>query len=543
MKKILALLCVLALVVSMVACGAGNVDSNDGNVQDNSASQNNVSNDQTEDQADKEPVELVYWYMNGVGVQEYTDEVEAELNKILASTPGYEHITIKLHPCKDYATDVALGQTTGEQMDLMATYGIDWYQQAQDGAFIPLNDIIAGNPEITADLPDWMMEYGVVDGQNYFIPNYQQAANQYYYATSREWLEAYLEDSDQTLDQIKNLFYTKNYDGLAKFYEDYVLFVREYTGSETKWIWRDTFSNHRVWALGDTVSVLDLGSYAKFYLDENNKVVFSQAEDGNIAKAYIKNGEWFANGLIYENILTDAELCTAANLMEDKSFVYFYVQSFGDEEMASAALTEKNGYDTIAFPLWDTVHLGPSNAAGGVAVSASCEHPEEAGKVLALLFNSKYEQFYNTLVYGLEGTHYTKLNDNQVETLEFSGTQGGADTTYCYWKWIGGNTFNAWLNQSMTPEQETYIIEQINESPNTVPSPVAGIVIDITPVENEIAQLKAVYEEYHETLRCGVKGTGAEAYLQEYLDKMETAGLSKVIDELQSQVDAFLANK
>ncbi len=540
MKKILALLCALAMAFSMMACAAGTETPDTTDPSKDTAGQTTPSSEPAEP---KDPVELTYWYWNNVGVQEYTDEVEAELNKILASTPGYEHITIKLHPCKDFTTDVALGQTTDEQMDLIATTGIDWVQQAKDGGILPLNDILAGNPEITAELPDWMMEYGILDGEHYFIPNYQQAANQYYYATSREWLEAYLADSSQTLDQIKNLFYTKDYDGLAKFYEDYVKFVREYTGSETKWIWRDTFSNHRVWALGDNVSVLDLGSYAKFYLDENNKVYFSQEEGGDIANAYIQNGKWFAEGLIYENILTDANLCTADNLMGEQSFVYYYTQSFGDEEMASAALTEKYGYDTIAFPLWDTVHVGPTNAAGGVAISGSCQHPEEAGMVLALLFNSKYEQFYNTLVYGLEGTHYTKLNDNQVETLEFSGTQGGAETTYCYWKWIGGNTFNAWLNQSMTPEQETYILEVINEGPTTVPSPVAGIVIDTTPVENEIAQLKAVYEEYHETLRCGVKGNEAEAYLQEYLDKMETAGLSKVIAELQSQVDAFLANK
>lgn len=304
----------------------------------------------------------------------------------------------------------------------------------------------------------------------------------------------------------------------------------------------DTFSNHRVWALGDGVSITDIGSYAKFYLDENNQVVFSQAMD-NIANAYIQNGEWFKEGLIYENIQTDASLCTWETLMDEKSCVYYYTQAFGTDEMASQALSEKHGYDVVAFNLWDTVHLGPSNAAGGVSISSSCENPEDAAKVLALLFNSKYEEFYNALVYGLEGIHYNKLNDEQIETLEFTGTQGGAETTYCYWKWVGGNTFNAWLNQSMTPEQEKFILEEINEGADTVPSPVAGIVIDLVPVENEIAQLKAVYEEYHETLRCGTKGSDAEAYLQEYLGKMETAGLSKVLAELQSQVDEYLASK
>ena len=183
--------------------------------------------------------------------------------------------------------------------------------------------------------------------------------------------------------------------------------------------------------------------------------------------------------------------------------------------------------------------LPPENAAGGVAIASNSAHPEEAAKVLALLFNGKYKQFYNTLCWGIEGVHYNKLGDDQIETLEFSGSQGGADTTYCYHKWRGGNTFNAWNNQALTEEQEQYLLHDLNEGDSTVTT-LSGFIFNKDDVQTKIEQCTAVSDEYRDTLGGGIKGDDWEAYYEEYIGKMELAGVRDVIDAYNSQLNAYL---
>ena len=66
------------------------------------------------------------------------------------------------------------------------------------------------------------------------------------------------------------------------------------------------------------------------------------------------------------------------------------------------------------------------------------------------------------------------------------------------------------------------------------------MVWDTTPVESELAQMMAVQKEYYEGLKSGVKGADWEAYFNEYVAKLESAGVADVVACLQGQVDEFL---
>ena len=57
----------------------------------------------------------------------------------------------------------------------------------------------------------------------------------------------------------------------------------------------------------------------------------------------------------------------------------------------------------------------------------------------------------------------------------------------------------------------------------------------------ELDQVNALYKEFHDSLINGVKGAdGWQAYYDEYIDKMQKAGLEKVLAGYQAQVDAYL---
>ena len=81
----------------------------------------------------------------------------------------------------------------------------------------------------------------------------------------------------------------------------------------------------------------------------------------------------------------------------------------------------------------------------------------------------------------------------------------------------------------------------MNESEDTVASSIIGFTVSSTNVATEIEQLNAVVTEYKETLESGTLGeAGWDAYYEEFMEKAETAGLSKIKEEYQSQLDAWL---
>ena len=74
-------------------------------------------------------------------------------------------ITIDLHPCKDYQTDLSLALTAGEQIDIISLPGAGSEAEiVSDGVLVALDDYLAANPEISSELPDWLMDMGKFDG-------------------------------------------------------------------------------------------------------------------------------------------------------------------------------------------------------------------------------------------------------------------------------------------------------------------------------------------------------------------------------------------
>lgn len=532
-KKILALLCATTMTLSLAACGQEPANQNVESTPSTSTETQQASEVVEEP---KEPVEITFWYNNGVGPQEYTDEVEAAINELLAETEGYEHITLRLHPCKDYATDIALAQATGEQIDVLSTSGLDYVTEAVNGAIIPLDDLLAANPEITAELPDWFLSYGKVDDEIYQVPNYQQLANSYFWVTPTEWFEA----SGLSYDEIQQAIYDRDAEKIAQFFEDYVVSVRKTTGKDTKYLFPSLYAYPHNWYYASN-QLYHISNSEKFYYNlETGKVECTYLSEPT-QNAWRQEAEWYLEGYNYPDEITASITSDKlGDIMEDVSYVMARVEGYGTVEMVKKNCDETYGYDCTVWALQDKYYIPETNAAAGVAISATSEHPEDAAMVLALLFNSKYADIYNTLAWGLEGTHYEDNGDGTIKTLEFSGSQGGADTTYCYHKWRGGNTFNLKTNQSMTPEQRDYLLEVVNEGEDNIQSPLLGLTLDTSTVANELAQIKSLHKEYINSLKYGVYGEEIDKYIDEFVGKLEAAGIQKVLDEFNAQVAAYL---
>ena len=180
-------------------------------------------------------------------------------------------------------------------------------------------------------------------------------------------------------------------------------------------------------------------------------------------------------------------------------------------------------------------------AAGQTFVTSSSEHPVDALHFAELLHTDKGKDLYNCLVWGLEGVHYdsaaTEEEPNRIVTRDYDGAQGNADSPYGWWNWLVGNTYYTLLNQSSVVGYQQSLFE-LND--NAVKSEALGFTYDPIAVNAEIAQLNAVRDEYRDMLESGTLENWEASY-EEFLSKLETAGIQTVVDDVQAQLDAYVA--
>ena len=531
MKKILAL--VLAVVMMVGICAA---------CTKTPASSQTVS--QTESKADvsstaepKKPVTIRYYYKNGAGILSKTKDVEAKLNEMLSQMEGYEHISMELVPMKDYKTDFTLDETAGVQIDLVATYGLDFTTAADAGSFIDLKDILAKFPEITKELPEWLIEMGKYNGTQYYVPSYQQAANGFFFMTPT----AYLDAAKITEDEARKVIQHGTLEEKLDFYEKYVKAVREATGKQTKWMNNSLGQEQMLYWLeyvDDNYGQLTLREGAKapeyWAMTDEAKTVFEHA------------AKWYQEGLYHSDGMTyTADDFMGENFMNDEAIIFYFAQSSASEQQTKDNASWTKDIPATVIQTSDHWYIGSKWAAGGNAIHSTCKNPEDAMAIVELLMTKKGEEFYNTFIWGLEGVHWKWVDkDNKrIETLEFSGWQGNSDGTYTTWKWNVGNTFNAWKNQAVKDGQNEYILNEIHNGKNTVTSPMMGYTWDLASVKDQRADVKAVSDEYFNSLLNGIYGKNWEAKYDEYMTKLKAAGVQEILDTVTKQYNDYTSSK
>ena len=530
MKKILAL--VLAVVMMVGICSA---------CTKTPASSQTVS--QAESKADasstaepKSPVKIRYYYAAVSGLQTKTNDVAAKLSEMLSQMPGFEHVSIELvpHPAANYATNVTLDETSGAQIDLLATYKLDFSSMVNAGSFQDLSDLLAKHPDITTELPEWLIEMGKYNGTQYYIPTYQQASNGYFFIAPN----AYYEAAGKTADEARNIFQKGTLTEKLDFLEAFCRGVREGTGKQTKWIQVPKFRDLHL------VEYID-ANYGQLILREGKAPEYTaMTEDMKTMFQYA--AKWYKEGLVHPDVSTyKATDFMWANFLNDESLVFDWPEGSCSEEQLLAKNSWTNNIPATAVHTADHWYIGSKWAAGGNAIHSTCKNPDEAMGIIDLLMTKKGEEFYNTLVWGLEGVHWKWVDkDNKrIETLEFSGSQGQADGTHTVWKWEVGNTFNAWKNQAVADGSNEYILNEIHNGKNTTTSAVMGYTWDLTELRSKIDDLKTIDDEYFNQLLNGINGDNWESVYNEYMDKLKKSGVQEVLDNLTKQYNDYTSSK
>lgn len=150
---------------------------------------------------------------------------------------------------------------------------------------------------------------------------------------------------------------------------------------------------------------------------------------------------------------------------------------------------------------------------------------------LNLLYTN--EKLANLFVWGIEGKHYVKVSETQVD---YPDGVDKSNVKYGISDYMGGNTSIIYVFKTDAPDLRKQIIE-FNQK--VTKSKAFGFAYNSEPVKNEITAINAVIEQYKKALDTGTMDPTQK--LAEFNIKLKAAGLDKVIAEKQKQLNEWAA--
>ncbi|MDY3917539.1 MAG: ABC transporter substrate-binding protein [Candidatus Limivivens sp.] len=238
---------------------------------------------------------------------------------------------------------------------------------------------------------------------------------------------------------------------------------------------------------------------------------------------------WYESGYISKDVTTSTE-AGASMMAAGNLFCYISANKPGIEAQEENA---SGGVDLTAVQVLETMKTTATNWQW--TIPENCEYPEKAMEFINLLFTD--EDIVNLMCYGIEGEHYVVKDDGTITWPE------GKDASTVGYNmsanaWAVGNEFLSKVWETNDPD----IWEQTQAWNETgVVSKAYGFFYDNSAVTTEITAVQSVYDEYRLALESGV--LDPETTLAEMNEKMYAAGLQTIIDDKQSQLDAWLAER
>ncbi|MBU3136905.1 ABC transporter substrate-binding protein [Clostridium gasigenes] len=445
-----------------------------------------------------EPVKLK-WYTIGAEPKDL-QVVQEEANKYLLDKMNVT-IDMQFIDYGDYTQKMGVIINSGENFDLGFTcsWAGDYLGNARKGGFLELNEYLeTTGKDMKAAIDQRFWDGATIDGKIYAVPNQKEISTAPMWVFTKEYIDKYnipykelhtLQDLEPWLKVIKEnepnivpLYITKGFSG-PQYFDQLVDPIGVEHGD-------------------DTLTIKNM-----FETDQMKK-------DLETLRKYYKLG--------YIN-------ADSATAQDDKSVKRFATK--GDGQPYAEILWSKDlKYEVVATPIMDSFITNGSTTGSMIAVSSNSKNKEKSVEFLNLLNTDK--ELRNLLNYGIEGTHYNKMGEGQIELIE--ANRKNYEVGY----YTLGNLFitDVLSNEPLTKWDE---FRAFNNSAKS--SPALGFKFDTAKVSNEIAAVNNVLEEFKATLYSG--SVDIDEYLGKLNNKLKEQGLDKVIAEMQTQIDEWKKTK
>ncbi|MBP1963309.1 ABC transporter substrate-binding protein [Paenibacillus aceris] len=436
-----------------------------------------------------------------------TELVEKEINKYLQKKIN---ATVKLNfvPFGDISTKIPVLLASGQKIDVLFTDNGYYSSLASKGALTPVNDLLSKyGPDAQKSMYSRFLELTKINGKNYAIQNPKEIASQYGWRINTD---------------------------LAK----------------KQGI--DVSSVNSIMGLGSALKQMKEKDPTMNAIEPNSRVAWYVPFD------YVLN-DAVPFGMVYEPKATDGKIVDMWETPESKKAlaqarefykagyvrpdVATYKRPAGEDQAgkwlaglmigipaADVIWSNNTGLKVSYAPIEKPVVNTSSIEGSMLSIPTTSQDPERAMMFINLLHGDVF--LHNLFVYGIEGTHYTKVaRSNNVIKLLPAFKEGWKPAWYMF-----GNGFQTYLTED-DPSDKWDQFQKFNDS--SIVSPLVGFTFDPTPVQNEIAAITNISAEIKAPLTTG--SVDPDEFLPKAIAKLKAAGSDKVIAEMQKQFDAYKA--
>ncbi len=482
MKKTLSLLLALALLLSM--CSFAGAEA-------------------------KEPVHLVWWM--GCTTEAPVDwaEVEAVLNDYSAEKIGvtceFKYMT---------SDQIARATQTGEYFDIAFT--CDWYNDfatnVADGLFLDISGKLDNYPALKNSVLDMAWAGSTIDGHIYAIPHMKDIGMEIFWILDSEY---FLNEKGLEADHYISFEGIEEYlEMYKKDHPDDYPYKMANSGITS---WQNCLAD---WISMEYLIGLDWDAQGT----EDELTVKTALEIPRWVNRLKTIHSWYEKGYINPDAAVTESMGRA---------IAGVVQSgqgwFGAETIWSNA-RQKASY----ISRYDGPYMSTSSLRGSMtAVSSTTPYADEA---LALIELMNTDPYYREVArYGIEGKHYIKNEDGTVTKTDLG------NTNMSLWAYTQGHytlgpvEASAFESVPADPDQWEKVFEGYADAKL---SAAMGFNYDLNPVMTECLAIAQIIQDYKFELYTGT--SDPDVVIPEMLEKMYDVGLQKVIDELQSQLNAYM---
>lgn len=446
------------------------------------------------------PVELI-WYYPEYEANADLGLVNEEVNRIVKAKIN---ATVRLKPIDfgSYEQKMNTLAASNAPADVIWTSNwlFSWTDNAKRGVFRPVQDLLPEYaPRLLASLPERFWDDGRLGGDQYGIPNYQIAAMRPSLVVQKRFADKYGLDA-----------------GSIRRIEDIEPFLKRVKEGESGIVPFGTtrgFYMNMLYGIDWRVPV---------YLDDPSHTVLPDVTP-EMKRNFELVRSWYVKGYVNEDAATLREASDAYS--KGNAAAWFDPTGKPGSEAEFKAMD--GGYDVLLAPLTSPYYTGAASSMN--AISRTSKNPERALMFLELVHTDK--ELYNLLVYGIEGKHYVRTTGSFIRIDPEAGYYTNTD-------WVFGDIRNEYLPEG-SPADKLEQTVRINEEARL--SFYNGFVFDGDSVKAELANVRAVNEEYYGSLATG--SVDPEEYLPIYEEQLKKAGSDTIAAEKQRQLNEWLASK
>lgn len=550
-KKLVALLLVLAMVLSLAACGNGGNSSTSSETSTSSAAEDSSAAEGSGDESQAEtsetgefklpivdePTTLSYFVADDSNCAIMTtDWNDNEFYQEMERRTGV-HLEMEMVSSADYQTNFNLMIASGTLADLIYV-GASYYAEGvdaaiDDGYFLDLTDLVDEYMPNYQKVRTSDIQYELLSttdsGRLGAVYELRQSKQGPWLGLwiRQDWLDDLGLDTPVTFDD----------------YHEVLTAFKNEKGATAPLILNFSGSDGEFGTMSGGLNVLN-----SWQLDETGKVNFGPYMDAWKEYVTIMN-QWYNEGLIDPDFMaTDERTADMAKVVTGASGLFaalytmpsVYEAASEDSNMNLAPVNPpvKNEGDEIHIRLRD------SYTSGNTAISADCENPEVAMRWLDYLFTEEGALLAN---YGIEGDTFEFNEEGEPEfTDKILNNENGWTMTQTVASYLcpsaGIANWSDWTRElAGVPEKDQACYDVWSEADDTWRLPSS-----VTLTQDESTERAALYADIstivkEQTAQFISGALDIESNWDAYISSLEASGIERAIEITQAAYDRYLA--